>query len=144
MAHSFFLLYMAAAPLFLISYGFVLPFFGIFLSRWPAALLWFGNSIICVYLAIEVYRLNIRAWYYSLYLFIFWFVSSFITLLYNDWTVVYQYMNFPPEQIALMENMRYLSNNSMLVLIVLTFVSYIIFFFYAKKYFKQEHKAVAR
>lgn len=137
MAHSFFLLYMAVVPLLFISYGFVSPFFGIFISGWPAALLWFGNSIICVYLAIEVYRLNIRAWYYSLYLVILWIVSSFITLLYNDWMVVYKYMNFPPEQIALMKNMQYLSNSSMLVTILLTFVSYIIFFFYAKKYFRK-------
>jgi len=138
MAHSFFLLYMAVLPLFFISYGFVAPFFGTLIDRWPAAFLWFGNSIICIYLAIEVFRLNIRAWHYSLYLFLLWTVSSFVTFIYHDYTDIYEYMNVPAESVALMENMGYISRSNMLVLIVLTFVSYLIFYFYAKKYFKQK------
>ncbi len=143
MAHSFFLLYVAIAPLFLISFGLVVPFFGIFLAGWPAAIFYLANSIICIYLAIEVYRLNIRAWHYSLYLFLLWLVSAFITLLNNDWTEVYQYMNIPAEQVAVMKNMGYLSNRSMHIMLLLTFVSYLIFYFYAKKYFKK-NEAVAR
>ena len=137
MTHSFFLLYIAAAPLFLISFGLVVPFFGIFMGGWPAAVLYFINSIVCIYLAIGVYRLNIRAWHYSLYLLLLWLVSGFVTLLYNDWMDVYEYMNFPAEQVALLRDTAYLSNNSMLVMILLTLISYLIFYLYAKKYFKK-------
>ena len=66
MAHSFFLFYIATIPLFLISFGLVAPFFGIFLGGWSAAVLYFVNSILCIYLAIGVYRLNIHAWHSSL------------------------------------------------------------------------------
>ncbi|MBN2318494.1 MAG: hypothetical protein JXR49_05425 [Acidobacteria bacterium] len=138
MAHSFFLLYMAVSPLFLISFGLVAPFFGIFIGGWPAAIVWFVNSLLCIYLAIGVYRLQIRAWHYSLYLFLLWLVSAGITLLYHDWTEVYEYSNFPAEQVALMESIPNMSNNSMFVMLLLTLVSYLIFYFYAKKYFKQE------
>lgn len=137
MAHSFFLLYMAVVPLFLISYGFFAPFFGMFLSGWPAALLWLANSAICIYLAIQVFRLDIRAWYYSLLLFLIWSVSSFLTFLYHDYAEIYEYMNFLPEQVALLENMEYFSRSNILILIAMTFTSYLIFFFYAKKYFKK-------
>ena len=137
MAHSFFLLYIAFVPLFLIGYGFFAPFFGTFLSGWPAALLWCANSIICIYLAIEVYRLNIRAWHYSLYLFFLWTISAFVTFMYHDYWDIYQYMNIPSESIALMQELDYFSRGNILILLVLTFVSYLIFYFYAKKYFKK-------
>ncbi len=137
MAHSFFLFYIAAIPLFLISFGLVAPFFGIFLGGWSAAVLYFVNSILCIYLAIGVYRLNIRAWHYSLYLLLLWLVSAFITLLYNDWMEVYEYMNLPAEQVALLKDTAYLSNRSMLVMILLTLISYLIFYLYAKKYFRK-------
>jgi len=141
MAHSFFLLYIAVIPLFFISYGFFAPFFGMFLSGWPAALLWLANSAICIYLAIQVYRLDLRAWLYSLYLFLLWSVSSFFTFLYHDYVEIYEYMKIPSEQIALMDNMDYFSRGNILILIVVSFISYLIFFIYAKKYF---NKAVTR
>ena len=137
LAQCFFLLYMSIVPIFAIFYGFLAPLFGILLHGLAAALLLFANSIISVYLAIQVYRLNIRAWYYALYQFLFWVVSAFITFLYNDYSDIYKYMNIPADQAALMEDMGYLSRNNILTLILLSFISYLIFFFYAKKYFKK-------
>lgn len=137
MAHGFFLLYIAVVPLFLIGYGFFAPFFGIFISGWPAALLWCANSIICIYLAIRVYRLDIRGWHYSLCLFFLWTVSAFVTFMYHDYWDIYQYMNIPSESVALMQELDYFSRGNILMLLVLTFVSYLIFYLYAKKYFKQ-------
>ena len=46
-------------------------------------------------------------------------------------------MNLPAEQVALLKDTAYLSNRSMLVMILLTLVSYLIFYLYAKKYFRK-------
>lgn len=137
MAHSFFLLYISIIPLFFISYGFFAPFFGLFLIGVPAAMVWLANSLICIYLAVQVFRLDIRAWHYSLFLVVLWTISSFITFLYHDYIEIYKHMNIPYEQYGLLENMDYFSRSNVLILISLSFVSYLIFYFYAKKYFKK-------
>jgi len=84
-----------------------------------------------------LYRQHIRAWHYSLHLIVKGCVSAFITLLSNDWIDVYQYLNFPSEQVSLMESMPYMSNNSIFMMLWLTLISYLIFYFHVKKYFKK-------
>ena len=135
LALSFIWLYICICPLFMISTGFVVPFFGTFLTGLPAAFLLCINSVICIYLAINIYKLNIRSWYYSLYLCLFWTASFIITLIFNDYMEIYKHMNIPPDQLRAIENMGLLTNNNILLMSVSSIVLWLVFLFYTKKFF---------
>lgn len=136
LALSFILLYGSISPLFMVSTGYVIPFFGTILSGLPATILHLVNSIICIYLAIQIYKLNIRAWYYSLYFYLFWIISSFVTFLFNDLMDIYHYMNISPDQLKVIENMGFLTNKNMLLMIVPGVILILIYILYIKRYFK--------
>jgi hypothetical protein len=135
LAISFLFIYTFFMPFFYIAYGFVAPFFGVFLSGVPAAILLFANSAISLYLALEVYRMKSQAWYYTIYLSLFWIVSFLITLLFNDFIDIYTPMNLPESQIALIEKMGIFSNFGVFSMTLLYFIPYLGFLWYTKKYF---------
>jgi len=95
LALCFLFVYAFFTPFFYIAYGFVAPFFGVFLTGLPAAIILFANSAVSLYLALEIYRMKGQAWYYTLYLSLFWIASVLITLLFNDFLDIYKHMNLP-------------------------------------------------
>jgi len=101
----------------------------------PAAILLFANSAVSLYLALEVYRMKSQAWYYTIYLSLFWIVSFLITLIFNDFIDIYTHMNLPESQIALIEKMGIFSNFAVFSMTLLYFIPYLGFLWYTKRYF---------
>jgi hypothetical protein len=138
LAVSFMFLYTSITPFFYIAYGFVAPFFGIFLTGLPAAVLLFANSALCVYLAIGFYLAKKEAWYYGLYLYAFWTVSVFITLLFNDFLDMYRYMNIPQASLAILNNIGIFSSGNMFIIFISFLIPYLAFYLYIRRYFQNE------
>jgi hypothetical protein len=136
LALCFILLYGSLSPLFMVSTGYVIPFFGTILSGLPAVILHMANSIICIYLAIQIYKLNIHAWYYSLYFFMFWVISSFVTFLFNDLMDIYHHMNISPDQLKVLENMGFFTTKNMILMCTPVIIISLLFLLYIKRFFK--------
>ena len=135
LALCLFLLYGSILPLFMILAGFVIPFFGTFITGLPAAVLLCINSVICIYLAIQVYKVNIQAWYYSVCLYVFWMVSVFITRIFHDYIEIYKLMDIPSAQLRTIENMGFLKTNKIFILSIMSTLLFLLFLFYTKKFF---------
>lgn len=106
----------------IIQHGFKAPFFGMFVIGSPAIVLLLAKSAISIYLAIQIYKLNIRAWYYSLIFYLFEMISIFTTLLFGE--SMNQFRN------------RGVSFSKIMIMMVGFSILYFVFIFYTKKFFK--------
>ena len=138
LALSFCLLYVSISPLFYVWYGWVIPFFGVFLTGVPAALLIILNSGLCVYLALQIYILNPKSWVYTVSFYSFWAVSFLLTLLTNEFIDMYRLMNFPQLQLEMLERMPFLTSDNMILFLLVLSVPLYGFFWYIRKYFDNQ------
>jgi hypothetical protein len=132
---SFSLLYTSIVPVFYFSYGFVIPFFGNFITGIPAFLILLINSTVCIYLAIQVYRLVPKSWQYTIILNSLWIASFLITLMSRDILDMYRLMDFPAQQLAILEGMNFLTSGNMLIIMFIFAVAWFAFLVYARRYF---------
>jgi len=117
-------------------YSFTVPFFGKFLQGWEGA----GVMVVCVVLVIflikALYKLRTYSWFMTLISGIIVSLSVLITFIKADFIELYRQMGYPKNQIEMMEKMNLLPG--LLTGISLTFICFITYMFWIRKYFKGE------
>ena len=122
-------------------YSFTVPFFGTFLQGWKGA----GILVVCVALAIflakTLYKLKTYSWYMTLVSGIIVTSSFLTTFIKADFGDLYRQMGYPEEQIELMQKMNL--HPSLITSIILTFICFITYMFWIRKYFQGKTKELS-
>lgn len=127
--------YGAVAMLFSASYGFVMPLFGVFVKGIPGAVLVIGFSVLAGYLARATYRLKMSAWWTVLVLYLVMGVSSLVTFSQGGLVKFYREMDFPEEQIKMMEKTGMLEPVNQSLLFGAGFAVFIGYMLWIRKHF---------
>lgn len=125
----------AISMIFSVSYGFVIPFFGILLKGVPASLLILPITLILAYLAWATYRLKIAAWWTTLVFYITFGVSSIITFSRIGIMEYYQELNFPEEQLRIMKQSGIIDRMNMPLMFGVSFVVFVGYMLWVRRYF---------
>jgi hypothetical protein len=100
------------------GYGFVTPFFGIILRGVPGALCILGISLLFGYLAWATYKLKQQAWWATLGVMVLFGLSTIVSFTRLSLMDLYREMNFPEDQLKMMEDMGVLEMNIPLMMTV--------------------------
>jgi uncharacterized membrane protein len=116
-------------------YNWAIPFFGNILTGAAGAVIAILMTAVTVYVAWGTYRLDIRAWWASLALILFWFSSAAITFSQVGLMEFYRKMDcFPEDQLEMMEALN-ISETGMLLLMGLSLVLLGGYILFTKRYF---------
>ncbi len=116
-------------------YGWTIPFFGFVLSGIAGALVVLIAMLLYLYMAWGTYRLNMKAWWYSVLLTIAWSLSTVITFSRVSMLDFYEKMDFPEQQLELIKDCGMLQRSNMVLLSgfwLLVFMGYLL---YVRRYF---------
>ena len=126
----------AVSMLFNGALGWVTPFFGVFLSGFPGAIVILLYAIILVYISWGTYQLKIEAWWCAVLVSFLWGVSAVITFSRQGLMSFYEMMKFPPQQLEIMRQMIQGQNLwLMLGFGLVWFAMILLYLLYTKKYF---------
>ncbi|WP_298860064.1 hypothetical protein [uncultured Gimesia sp.] len=117
------------------SYGFVTPFFGILLKGVPGGLVMFAFTLLSAYLAWATYQLKIAAWWTTLVVYITFGVSAIITFSRIDMMDLYREINFPEEQLKLIEKSGMIDRMNMPLMFGMSFVVFVGYMLWVRRYF---------
>ena len=118
----------------------MLPVFGMLIRGVPAAVLLFGIGLILVYLSRGVYRLDVRAWWTAVGLYILALISSTITFTRISLSEMLEAMQFPEGQSELLPP-NVLGGSTMLLFMCIGGVVWLGFLWYVKRYFNEREVA---
>lgn len=138
LALSFLQIYAALTVLGMGMYGWVFPFFGTFLTGTGGALAVLILSGFYVYTAIEIYNLQLHAWWMLMGLMLLLSVSAVITFSRYDVLDMYRLMHFPEEQIAMMQNMAGFWNHDFPIYMLFSLLVYAGCLLVVKQYFYRD------
>jgi hypothetical protein len=108
----------------------VMPFFGIFLTGLPGAMLCLAIAALWIYAAGSLYKLEPRGWWLILIALCVFMVSALLTFARHDVMEMYRLMGYPEAQIEQMQKSGLLVGNRMMWLMafsVLPFLGYLLF-----------------
>ena len=108
----------------------VMPFFGIFLTGVPAAMLCLAFADLWSYAAWLLYKLDVRGWWLILIALCVFMVSALMTLAQHDMMEMYRLMGYPEAQMEQMQKSGLLIGNRMnwlMAFSVLPFLAYLLF-----------------
>jgi len=125
----------AASMLFTGCYKWTIPFFGFILSGLTGAAVVLIVMFISAYLAWGTYRLDIKAWWCSLFWIIAWALSTGITFSRVSIWDLYEKMNFPKEQMDMMRQYGMPQTSTMAVLVGLWSLGLLAYLLYIRRYF---------
>jgi hypothetical protein len=131
---------LSAVPIFLLmplSARCVIPFFGMFLTGFPAAIICLAMAAIWSLAAWWLYKLDQRGWWLILVAWCVGLVSTLITFTQHDMLEIYRLMHYPEAQIEQMQRTGLTSGfmNLMMSFGMLLYVGYLM---YIKKFFPQK------
>ncbi len=110
------------------GYGFVTPFFGVILKGVSGAIFFLALSLLFGYLAWATYKLKMAAWWATLAAFVLLGLSTVISFSRMSMLDLYREMNFPADQLKMMEAAGVLEMNIPLMMTVnlVVFVGYLL------------------
>ncbi|MCA9139964.1 MAG: hypothetical protein KDB00_24495 [Planctomycetales bacterium] len=114
--------------------GYVMPFFGIFIKGIPGAILMVCLSVLFGYLAWAIYKMKISAWWITLAVLLLAGLSAVITFVFHDVIDLYREMNFPQDQLDIMEKSGAFGMNFPLLMAINT-VAFIGYLLWVRRYF---------
>ncbi len=123
-------------------YNFVIPFFGSLLSGPQGALVISLIVLIFSYLAVGTYKLKMIAWWSAVVVTIIGTVSTIMTFSHISLLEFYQKMNFPEQQIKLIQQMGILQNFSMSWCSVFWTVVFLGYLLCTRRYFTTSSKSM--
>lgn len=119
----------------------VLPFFGIFLLGVSAKVLFVFMALVCAYVGWLIYRLDLRGWWILVAMVSLFTVSALVTYSRHDVMDMYRLMDFPPEQIAQMEQYNFLKGNTLYLSVLLWVVPAGAYLYYIRRFFPKSGPA---
>lgn len=114
----------------------VMPCFGIFLTGLPGTLLCLALAALWSYAAWLIYHLKAQGWWLILIALLVFAVSGIVTFARHDILEMYQLMGYPQAQIDQMRQMGLLTGNRMAWLMLVSFLPFLGFLLFVKKYFR--------
>lgn len=124
----------ATSILWSAGYGFVTPFFGILLKGAAGAIFFLGLSVLFGYLAWATYKLKIGAWWMSLSVCVLLGLSTLVSFSRMNLLDFYREMNFPEDQLKMMEESGVFEMN-MPLMIGVNFAVFIAYLLWVRGYF---------
>ncbi|MBU0679690.1 MAG: hypothetical protein KJ626_16430 [Verrucomicrobia bacterium] len=121
-------------------YGWVLPFFGRIISGATGAVVTLSAAAVCLYAARAMYKLRVSGWWCAFLLMLAWGVSSAVTFYKVSFIELYEHMNFPAEQIQMMEQTGMPPGSAMAFFMSMWFIASLMYLLYIKKFFVRESK----
>ncbi len=122
--------------------GFVIPFFGLILKGAVGAILILGCSVLCGYLSWATYKMKPAAWWTTVGFFVVAGMSFTISFSIISMADLYREMNFPKDQIDMMEQSGALDLPT-LIISVISFAALLGYLVWVKKYFNRSTDPVA-
>jgi hypothetical protein len=116
------------------GYGFVAPLFGIILKGVPGAVFFLAMSLMFGYLARATYKLKLQAWWATLGVGLFFGLSTLVSFSRMSLMDLYREMNFPEDQLKMMEEMGVLEMNIPLMMTV-SFAMFAGYLLWVRRYF---------
>jgi hypothetical protein len=135
LALTLLLWYGAASTLIMGFYNWAIPFFGTILTGASGAVVVLMNMSILGLLAWHIYRLSLRAWWGVVLFNVIWGLSTLITFSRVPFTELYEKMAIFDEHVMMMSG-SVMSNSRLLIISLGSFVVYIAFLLYTKRFFR--------
>lgn len=135
LALSLMLGYGAFSMIFSVSYGSVIPFFGILLKGVPGGLVTLAITLLFAYLAWATYRLKMMAWWTTFVVYVVFCVSSIITFSRVNMMEFYREMDFPEEQLKFIEQSGIVERMNMPLMVGVGFVVFVGYMLWVRRYF---------
>ncbi len=117
-----------------VFYGSAIPFFGSILTGLPGALVVLHLTLLAGYAAWGTYKLKIKAWWCAVLLIIAWASSAALTFSRISIMDFYEKMNFPEQQLETMKQFS-ISQDYMVLFLVLWAAAFIGYLLYTRRYF---------
>jgi hypothetical protein len=114
----------------------VLPFFGTFLTGWPADAAFLVLGAVYFVAAWRTYRLDLLGWWLVVSVVGFYLVSSLVTFSRHDLIGMYRTMSLPASQLAQMEKLGVLRDKGVLWMALAFFIPVFGYLFYIRRYFQ--------
>lgn len=111
------------------------PFFGIYLTGLPAAVIILGLGAAMVYAAWACYHLNLAGWWTALVVVLFGSVSYLITFQISGITELYRHLGVPETQMKMLEQQNFLHGPVLLLMGAFFSAVYLAFLWYVRRYF---------
>jgi hypothetical protein len=113
----------------------VMPFFGMFLSAAPGAVLALVMAGLWSYAAWSLYKLDPRGWWLILIALCLFTVSNLLTFARNDVMDMYRLMGYPRAQLEQIQKYSVLSGNGMMWWMVFMMVPFLGYLLFIRKFF---------
>jgi hypothetical protein len=92
----------------------VMPFFGVFLTGIPGAMLYLAGAAVLIYGAWALYKLNRLGWWLIFIALCAFFISNILTYARHDVTELYRLMGYPAAQIEQIQKVGLSTGNNMM------------------------------
>ncbi len=129
------MVYNCLAVLFMGFFNWMMPFFGVFLGGISGAVIWIIWGVLSIYLAIQLYRLNERAWWYTVTLYGIFGLSAIITFSQKSFIEMYQHMGLYSDNMAPVFGENVVSDTHILILVIFAFLIFFGFLIYLRRFF---------
>ena len=139
LALSFIFGFWAVSIPFTVFYGSAIPFFGFILTGLSGAGVVLLVMLVAGYVAWGTYRLSINAWWCAVLLITAWALSTAITFSRVSILDFYEKMNFPEQQLDTMKQLS-ISQDYMVLFLVLWAVAFLGYLLYTRRYFVRPPK----
>jgi len=116
----------------------VIPFFGMFLTGLPGALLSLALAALWAYAAWLLYKLDVRGWWLILIAFVVFTMSAVMTYARHDIAEMYQLMGYPQAQIDQIQKTGLFTGNRMAWMMSFFMVPILGYILFIKKYFQRK------
>jgi hypothetical protein len=114
----------------------VMPFFGMFLTGLPGALLCLALAALWACAAWLLYKLDVRGWWLILIAMVVFMASALLTYSRHDMIEMYQLMGFPQAQIDQIKQIGLLTGNRMAWMTTFSMLPFLGYILFIKKYLR--------
>ncbi|MFZ0035758.1 MAG: hypothetical protein WAK60_12325 [Sedimentisphaerales bacterium] len=125
----------AVSMLFCGAYGWTFPFFGFIATGAKGAAIALVVMLLYGYVAIGLYKLNIKAWWCAVLFTILWALSTVITFSRVTLLDFYQKMNFSQQLLDFYKQSGLPNTYTVVLFSSLWFIGFLVYLLYTKKYF---------
>jgi len=116
----------------------VMPFFGIFLTGVPGAMLCLAIAAVWSYAAWSLYKLDPRGWWVILIALCVFMTSAFVTYARHDMMEMYRLMGYPESQIEQIQKSGLLTGNHMMWLMAFSLLPFLGYLLFIKKFLRRK------
>ena len=116
----------------------VMPFFGIFLTGMPGAMLCLVGAAVLTYGAWALYKLDRRGWWLIFIALCAFFISNILTYARHDVMELYRLMDYPEAQIKLIQDTGFFTRNGMMWFMLFSMLPLLGYLIFMERFFRRK------